>query len=59
MSTEEPKKRRGFACLSPEKRKEIATKGGKAVSANKEYMASIGKKGGDASGVARKKSDQS
>jgi hypothetical protein len=33
------KKPRGFALLSPERRKEIARKGGKAVPAGKRYYA--------------------
>lgn len=33
------KKPRGFALLSPERRKEIARKGGKAVPAEKRYYA--------------------
>lgn len=42
----EPKKR-GFASMSPEKQKEIARAGGKAVAAKgKDHMAKIGKNGG-------------
>ncbi len=72
--------RRGFASMSPEKRKAIASKGGKTahlrgvahqwtaeearmagrkggetVSRNKEHMASIGRKGGEAAHNGRKK----
>ncbi len=72
------KKKKGFASLSPEKRREIASKGGKAVhqkgnahkfnsetarkagkiggksvSENKEHMAEIGRRGGEASSVAK------
>lgn len=31
MSTDHPKARRGFATMSPEKRREIASKGGRAA----------------------------
>lgn len=40
------KKRRGFAAMSAEKQKEIASKGGKAHA--KDHMAAIGAKGGKA-----------
>ena len=40
---------RGFAAMSPEKQREIARKGGEAVSRNRGRMASIGRKGGEAS----------
>src|SRR5215213_8655227 len=40
--------KRGFAAMDPEKRREIARKGGAAVSQNKEHMAEIGRKGGEA-----------
>jgi len=41
--------RRGFASMSPERQREIARKGGEAVSKNREHMAQIGRKGGEAS----------
>src|SRR6185437_14970078 len=37
---------RGFAAMDNQKQREIASKGGAAVSRNREYMAAIGKKGG-------------
>jgi len=50
-----PKQRRGFALLSPERRIEIAAKGGHAVppskrsfTRNRELAASAGRKGGEA-----------
>ena len=73
------KERRGFASMSPEKQREIASKGGRAahakgtahefnsneardagrkggvaVSRNREHMAAIGRKGGEARGAARR-----
>lgn len=49
-----PKLRRGFACMTPEKRREISTKGGASVpshkrsfSKDKDLAASAGKKGGE------------
>jgi uncharacterized protein len=44
---------RGFASMSPERQREIARKGGAAVSQNRAHMAEIGRKGGEASGVSR------
>lgn len=41
--------RRGFAAMDPEQQREIARKGGEAVSQNREHMAAIGRKGGQAS----------
>ena len=38
---------RGFASMSGDKQKQIASKGGTAVSRNREYMAMIGRKGGE------------
>jgi general stress protein YciG len=38
---------RGFAAMSTEQQKQIASKGGEAVSRNREHMAEIGKKGGE------------
>ena len=37
---------RGFAAMNEEQQREIARKGGEAVSRNREHMAEIGKKGG-------------
>jgi len=37
---------RGTAAMDPETRREVARKGGLAVSRNREHMASIGRKGG-------------
>jgi uncharacterized protein len=37
---------RGFAAMDPEKRRRIASEGGKAVSSDRDYMAMIGSKGG-------------
>ena len=59
---EEQKKRRmGFAAMDPERRREVARKGGASVPAqkrsfalNKELAATAGRKGGEAgSGVGR------
>ncbi len=47
-------KRKGFASMSPEMRREIARKGGLATSANSAHMAEIGRKGGEASGRNRR-----
>ncbi len=52
MST--PKINKGFAAISKEKQKEIASKGGKAISADKVYMAMIGQRGGIISQLRRK-----
>ncbi len=40
---------RGFAAMDEAKQKEIARKGGEAVSRDREHMAEIGAKGGRAS----------
>src|SRR4029450_9140606 len=40
---------RGFAAMDDEKQREIARKGGEAVSRDREHMAEIGRKGGEAS----------
>src|SRR3954468_18513003 len=40
---------RGFAAMNPEEQREIARKGGEAVSRNREHMAAIGRRGGEAS----------
>ena len=47
-------KNRGFASMTKEQVSEIARKGGLAVSQNREYMATIGRKGGEKS---KKKKD--
>ena len=39
---------RGFASMDQEKQREIARKGGQAVSRDREHMAAIGGKGGEA-----------
>ena len=38
---------RGFAAMTTDQQKQIASKGGEAVSKNREHMAEIGKKGGE------------
>jgi general stress protein YciG len=43
---EQSKTKRGTAAMDPETRKEVARKGGLAVSKNRAHMALIGKKGG-------------
>ena len=55
------KQRRGFACMSPEKRREIAAKGGAGVPKDKRSFAKVpglaaaaGAKGGAASAAARR-----
>ncbi|WP_276131790.1 KGG domain-containing protein [Polluticoccus soli] len=45
---------RGFASMDPQKQREIASKGGHAVSGNREHMAEIGRRGGEASGESRR-----
>ena len=54
MDQPKPKSRRGFASMSPEKRREIARKGGASVapenrsySRDRELAASAGRKGGE------------
>ncbi len=39
---------RGFAAMDPAQQKTIASKGGQAVSQNREHMSEIGRKGGEA-----------
>ena len=46
--------KRGFASMSEEVKRKIASKGGHAVSANREHMAKIGSKGGTKSGINRR-----
>ena len=43
---DEQKKKRGLGSANQETRQRVASAGGKAVSANKEHMAAIGKIGG-------------
>lgn len=63
---EKPKLRRGFAVMSPERRKEIATKGGaslrpeqRAFSQNRELAVEAGRRGGESStrGKAKPKAE--
>lgn len=64
--TEKTKSRRGFAGMSPEKRRQISSLGGKAqpsekrsFSLNRELAAEAGRKGGEASrGGGRKRSGE-
>ena len=44
---------RGFAGMSDSEQREIARKGGEAVSEDREHMAEIGRKGGEASAESR------
>jgi uncharacterized protein len=60
-----PKKKRGFASMSPEKRSEIARKGGisahkmgRAHKYNREEAAEAGRKGGAASSLKRRQKKQ-
>jgi general stress protein YciG len=52
--------KRGFASMSPEKQREIASKGGKSVpgdkrsfSQNRDLASAAGRKGGQVSGINR------
>jgi uncharacterized protein len=47
------KSNRGFAAMNKDEQREIARKGGEAVSRNREHMAQIGRRGGEASGSNR------
>jgi len=38
--------KRGFAAMNPEEQRKIASKGGRAVSRDRNHMAEIGRKGG-------------
>ncbi len=58
MTDETKNSRRGFASMSPEKRREIASKGGKSVpsdrrsfSQDRDLAAKAGRKGGQVSGT--------
>ncbi|RTL46237.1 MAG: hypothetical protein EKK48_00140 [Candidatus Melainabacteria bacterium] len=50
VETKSAKKRgeRGFAAMDPAQQKSIASKGGQAVSQNRDHMSQIGRKGGEA-----------
>jgi len=43
-----PKQRKGFGAMSRAERTRIATLGGKAISRNRQHMAAIGSRGGQA-----------
>lgn len=45
--------KRGFAAMDDNKQREIARKGGEAVSRNREHMSEIGRKGGESRGKNR------
>ncbi|TZF88487.1 KGG domain-containing protein [Cognatilysobacter lacus] len=49
---------RGFAAMDPREQREIARKGGEAVSQDREHMAAIGRKGGEASGGGNRGGNQ-
>ena len=58
---ETPKSRRGFAAMSPERQREIASQGGRAAHVqgvahewNRDEARAAGKKGGQASGSKRR-----
>jgi hypothetical protein len=51
----ERKEERGFAAMDAAKQREIASKGGLAVSQNREHMAAIGRKGGESSRGGRQR----
>lgn len=62
VDSEHPKSRRGFASMDPERRREIARKGGASVPAdkrsyfkNRDLAASSGAKGGSASRAPKTK----
>ncbi|MGJ0509527.1 MAG: general stress protein [Methylocystis sp.] len=62
---DKPKSKRGFASMSPEQRREIASKGGKAVPAerrsfaqNPDLAASAGRKGGKSVDPAKRSFSQ-
>jgi uncharacterized protein len=58
-SNQSGRSNRGFAAMNKEEQREIARKGGEAVSRNREHMAEIGRRGGEASGSNRSKANQS
>ena len=47
---------RGFAAMSDSQQREIARKGGEAVSEDRQHMAEIGRTGGEASAESRESS---
>lgn len=47
MNNGSRRRERGFAAMNSDKQKEIAKKGGEAVSRNREHMAAIGRRGGE------------
>lgn len=49
------KLRRGFAVIEKSLGRRIASLGGKAVSKNRKYMRDLGRRGGIASGAAKRK----
>ncbi len=53
------KGKRGFASMDPEKRREIARKGGNTISQNSQHMSDIGRRGGEASGRSRQSKPKS
>jgi general stress protein YciG len=60
MADNNSKSKRGFASMSPERQREIASKGGKSVpgdkrsfSQNRDLAAQAGRKGGQVSGTVR------
>lgn len=63
MTTDiKPRQRRGFACMTPERRKEIAQKGGASVPSHKrsfsrdrDLATSAGRKGGEIGGKVSRK----
>lgn len=55
MTEEKKTSNRGFASMDPEKQKEIARKGGLAVSQDRKRMSEIGRKGGLKQKSPRKK----
>lgn len=65
MSSEERKERRGFASMSPEKQRQIASKGGKAAHKNgtahewdKDEAREAGRKGGQVSRGGRGRTEK-
>ena len=65
QKNEQPKSRRGFAAMSPERQREIASQGGRAAHTqgvahqwNKDEAREAGKKGGQISGFKRKSSSR-
>lgn len=57
-SNQSGRSNRGFAAMNKDEQREIARKGGEAVSRNREHMAEIGRRGGEASGSNRSKANQ-